>query len=138
MPGEGSANDVRVGLKEAFPKLNDSGGYEFMHAKPGSRELNVIREGQNGYTVDFLKRFVGQGRLYVRPIQRDLDLNPETVKIDHGDVVEEICNYCLNTFPMNQLREHIYVCPDKRNEESTTVIFARYKSILYIYIYIYI
>ena len=45
-----------------------------MHAKPGSRELNVIREGQNGYTVDFLKRFVGQGRLYVRPIQRDLDL----------------------------------------------------------------
>ena len=34
LPGEGNANDVSVGLKETFPKLSDSGGYEFMHAKP--------------------------------------------------------------------------------------------------------
>jgi hypothetical protein len=47
----------------------------------------MIREGQNGHTVDFLKRFVGQGRVYVRPIQRNLDLNPETAKNEHGEVV---------------------------------------------------
>jgi hypothetical protein len=29
-------------------------------------------------------------------------------------------------FPMNQLREHINVCPAKRKED-TTVTFARYK-----------
>jgi hypothetical protein len=34
LPGEGNANDVSVGLKETFLKLSDSGGYEFMHAKP--------------------------------------------------------------------------------------------------------
>jgi hypothetical protein len=34
LPGEGNANDVSVGLKETFPKLSDSAGYEFMHAKP--------------------------------------------------------------------------------------------------------
>ena len=84
LPGEGNANDVMVGLKETFSKLNDSGGYEFMHAKPGSRELSVIREGQNGYTVDFLKRFVGQGCVYIRPIQCDLDLNPETITETHS------------------------------------------------------
>ena len=112
LPGEGNANDVIVGLKGTFPKLNDSGGYEFMHTKPGSRELNVIHEGQNDYTVDFLKRFVGQGRVYIRPIQCDLDL--QTTKSEHGEVMEEICNYCFNFFPMNQLRAHIYVCPARR------------------------
>ena len=76
---------------------------------------------------------MGQGRVYVRPIQRDLDLNPETAKNKHGEVVEEIFNYCFNIFPMNQLREHIYVCPAKRKEDTgtrkkdTTLTFARYK-----------
>ena len=112
LPGEGNANDVSVGLKETFPKLSDSGGYEFMHAKPGSRELSVIREGQNGHTVDFLKRFVGQGRVYVRPIQRDLDLNPETAKNEHGEVVEEICNYCFNNmvYFSNESTQRAHIC----------------------------
>lgn len=126
LPEEANANDVRLGLKETFPKLKDSGGYEFMHAKPSSRQLNVIREGENGYTIDFLKRFVGQGRVYIRPIQSDLDLT-ETSKDreGHGAIVEEICNYCLNIYPMNKLREHIYVCPGKRNDNTANM--ARYK-----------
>ena len=95
-------------------------GDEFMYAKPSSCDLNVICKGQNGYTIDFLKRFVGQGRVYIRPIQSDLDLNPEASKDQNiqGAIVEEMCNNCFNIFPMNQLRQHIYLCPDKREDKT--------------------
>ena len=83
-------------IKETYPKLTDSGGYEFMYAKASSRQLSIIDERENGYTIEFLKRFVGQGRVYIRPIQ-----------------LEEICNHCMNIFPMNKLREHLYLCPAK-------------------------
>ena len=91
-----------------------------MYAKPSSCDLNVICKGQNGYTIDFLKRFVGQGRVYIRPIQSDLDLNPEASKDQNiqGAIVEEMCNNCFNIFPMNQLRQHIYLCPDKREDKT--------------------
>ena len=117
MPAEANANDVKVVLKEGFPKLTESGGYEFMYAKPSSRELSGIGEDQDDYTIEFLKRFVGQGRVYVRPIQPDLDLTPETTKENRESTVEEICNYCLDIFPMNRLREHINVCRDKKKRK---------------------
>ena len=75
LPEESSANDLTLALKETYQSLRDCGGYELLHAKPGSRELSVIRQGEKGYTIDFLKRFVGQGRVYIRPIQWDLDLS---------------------------------------------------------------
>ena len=60
LSGEAAASDVMVELKVSFPKLSESGGYEFMYAKPSSRELCVIEEGESGHTMDFLKRFVGR------------------------------------------------------------------------------
>jgi hypothetical protein len=116
IPITANANDVTASLKEAFLKLIDSGGYEFMHAKPSSRVLNIIAEGNDGYTIEYLKRFVGQGRIYVRAIQSDLDLSPESKKDDQTVILEEICNNCMNIFPMNKLREHMYVCPSKRRD----------------------
>ena len=79
-------------------------------------KYQVGHREQDGYTIEFLKRFVGQGRVYVRPIQSDMDLTLETTKEKQGSTVEEICNYFLDIFPMNRLREHINVRPDKRKE----------------------
>lgn len=125
LPEETNANDLTLALKETYPKLQDSGGYEFLHAKPSSRELNVIREGENGYTIDFLKRFVGQGRVYIRPIQCDLDLTVTGTSKDRSGqyVVEEMCNNCLELFPMQKLREHVYLC--KKDDDATNT--ERYK-----------
>ena len=101
-------------MKGAFPKLTGSGGYEFMYAKPSSRDQNIINEGQDGDCIEFLKQFVWQGRVYVRLIQCNLDLSPETSKEGQVSTVEEICNYCLDILPMNRLREHICLPSKKR------------------------
>ena len=123
LPEVANASDLTIALKETYPKLQDSGGYELLHARPSSRELNLIHEGEKGYTIDFLKRFVGQGCVYIRPIQCDLDLTVmETSKNREFEQVEEMCIKCLNIFPMNKLREHIYVCRKGDNTPTT----ARY------------
>ena len=123
LPEVANANDLTIALKETYPKLQDSGDYELLHARPSSRELNLIHEGEKGYTIDFLKRFVGQGRVYIRPIECDLDLTVmETSKNCEFEQVEEMCIKCLNIFPMNKLREHIYVCRKGDNTPTT----ARY------------
>ena len=114
LQADSTSSDVASALKETYPKLTDSGGYEFMYAKASSRQLSIIDEGENGYTIEFLKRFVGQGRVYIRPIQCDLDLRAMVKAKDQGDIIEESCNHCLNIFPMNKLREHLYLCPAKR------------------------
>jgi hypothetical protein len=114
-----TSSDVVAALKETYPKLTDGGGYEFMYAKASSRQLSVIDEGENGYTIEFLKQFVGQGRVYIRPIQCDLDLKAMVKAKDQGEIIEEICNHCMNIFPMNKLREHLYLCPANINTATT-------------------
>ena len=51
------------------------GGYELLKASQ-SRILEVIPSPADGYTASFLKDVVGQGRIYIRPIQRGLSLTP--------------------------------------------------------------
>ncbi|CAB3995037.1 G2 M phase-specific E3 ubiquitin- ligase-like, partial [Paramuricea clavata] len=120
---DSTSSDVVAALKETYPKLTDGGGYEFMYAKASSRQLSVIDEGENGYTIEFLKQFVGQGRVYIRPIQCDLDLKALVKAKDQGEIIEEICNHCMNIYPMNKLREHLYLCPV--NNTATTATTSR-------------
>ncbi|CAB4036525.1 Hypothetical predicted protein, partial [Paramuricea clavata] len=112
LQADSTSSDVVAALKETYPKLTDGGGYEFMYAKASSRQLSVIDEGENGYTIEFLKQFVGQGRVYIRPIHCDLDLKAMVKAKDQGEIIEEICNHCMNIFPLNKLREHLYLCPE--------------------------
>ena len=57
----------------AFPELADSGGYELMRTKQNNRELCVI---PGGYTAEYLKSIMGQAKVYICPIQRDLSITP--------------------------------------------------------------
>ena len=123
LQADSTSSDVVAALKETYPKLTDGGGYEFMYAKASSRQLSVIDKGENGYTIEFLKQFVGQGRVYIRPIQCDLDLKAMVKAKDQGEIIEEICNHCMNIFPMNKLREHLYLCP--ANNTATTATTSR-------------
>ena len=126
MPADSNPSVVRERIKETFPKLVDSGGYEFLHARPSSRHLNLIVQGPDGFTIDYLKMFVGQGRVYIRPIQSDLDLEPEANTHNYTFTAEEICNHCLDIFPVSKLREHVQLCPkNKRNNRPTRPTIER-------------
>lgn len=71
----GDNDDLQFSVMEAFPQLKDVGGYELLKANQ-SRVLEVIPSPVDGYTASYLKDVVGQGKVYIRPIQRDLSLKP--------------------------------------------------------------
>lgn len=106
-----TSDELHDEVIKAFPKLTEAGGYEFLHTEPSSRSLKIISAGPNGYTVDYLKQFVGQGRVYIRPIQSSLSLDPFSTETPAKRLVpEEFCHGCQNYFPMNKLRSHLEVC----------------------------
>ena len=76
----GDNDDLHFALMEAFPQLKDGGGYELLKANQ-SRLLEVVPSPTDGYTASYLKDVVGQGKVYIRPIQRDLSLTPVLLSV---------------------------------------------------------
>ena len=60
----------------AYPKLKEGGGFEILRCRPNTRELELISP-RIASNPQLLKRKVGNGRVYIRPIQRDLSLSED-------------------------------------------------------------
>ena len=59
-----------------------------------------------------LRVAAGQGKIYIRPIQRSLSVIPlksETSSFSTS-VLKEKCVYCLKEFPLQSLRAHVLTC----------------------------
>ena len=74
------AEEIQDALMDEFPKLARAGGFELLRQTGNNRLLELIPSPRNGYSVDYLKAVVSNAKIYVRPLQRDLD-------IDGGDEV---------------------------------------------------
>lgn len=72
VPMESTPDDFHEIVLSAFPKLKDGGGFELFRCAPNSRELLPI-----GPRVASTPKLVGNGRVYIRPLQRDLSLEAE-------------------------------------------------------------
>ena len=70
-----SAEEFRDVLLEAFPKLKGAGGYLFFKCRPNSRKLEALSKGVYSSPAA-LKERVGTAKTYIRPVQKDLDLEP--------------------------------------------------------------
>lgn len=66
------AEELREEFLVHFPKLAEEGGYELLRMGD-ARNLEVIAEPTDGYSVEYLKSVVSSAKIYVRPLQRDLD-----------------------------------------------------------------
>ena len=64
-------------LKMEFPKLEMAGGYVLMCSHSTSR---VLEELKPPYNVQRLKRETGQCKIFIRPLQSDLDLTQMPVR----------------------------------------------------------
>ena len=71
-----SAVQLHEKLISVYPKLDNAGGYELLRCLPNSRSLAKLQNSPGGHTPESLKRDVGQARIYLRPLQRDLDIIP--------------------------------------------------------------
>ena len=70
-----SAEDFRDILYQAFPQLQDGGGYQLLKCIPNSRQL----ESLSGLVMQSplkLKQRVGTARTYIRPLLKNLDTTP--------------------------------------------------------------
>lgn len=68
------AQELHDALIFEFPKLAKEGGYELLRVPDvGGRELDVLIPPEDGYSVEYLKAVVASAKLYIRPLQKDLD-----------------------------------------------------------------
>ena len=81
--------EVKTKLEEVYPKLKNGRGFEIM--RRGGAQVNdlmVIQPPRSGYSVPFLRDTAGLGQAiaFIRPIQIDLDMQPEPL-MDSSEVL---------------------------------------------------
>lgn len=68
-----SAQEFHQQLIKAFPKLSSAGGFELLRCLANSKLLEPLSPSV-AMSPNLLQRVVGKSRIFIRPIQRDLDL----------------------------------------------------------------
>ena len=58
-----------------FPKLRNGGGFELLRCAASTRQLELIPFSISN-SPKLLKPWIGNARIYIRPIQVNLDLTP--------------------------------------------------------------
>ncbi|XP_033110306.1 uncharacterized protein LOC117111504 [Anneissia japonica] len=90
-----------------FAKLQDAGGFELLTCIGSERKLVTIR---GKYTPQNIKDRLDQGRIYIRPIQNSLNLDPVDSGVDVDSGLMQKCSKCQKEFPFNILKKHIERC----------------------------
>ena len=92
-----------------YPQLNNCRGFELLRYITNCKFLEPIDVVMS---AKILKASAGQGKIYIRPIQRSLSVIPlksETSPFSTS-VLKENCVYCLKEFPLQSLRAHVLTC----------------------------
>ena len=69
-----SGQEFRDLLISAFPKLDGCGGFDLLRCIPNTKQLEVMSVALS-QSPKLLKSVVATGRVFVRPIQKDLELD---------------------------------------------------------------
>lgn len=75
--------DIYDELLFQFPKLKQAGGFELLRVpEGGGKLLQVIASPESGYTVSYLRAIVHHAKIFIRPMQNNLDSDPEPSQVD--------------------------------------------------------
>ena len=96
-----------------FPALKNSGGFEFLRCIPNCKALETLNCSLD---VQSLKTCIGQGKIYIRPIQKSLSIIP-LKRENNGTIIKEKCLNCFKEYSLEELRQHVASCD--QNFEST-------------------
>ena len=67
--------EIHDELLFGFPKLQKGGGYELLRiVDSATKELDIITAPAGGYSVEYLKAVTGSAKIFVRPLQTELDM----------------------------------------------------------------
>ena len=79
---EAGAEELHQELLVAFPRLRNGGGYEFLKLDEANRKsLTVVPPPTGGYIPVYLKAIFMEAKMFLRPLQKCLDLTPIENKV---------------------------------------------------------
>ena len=82
------AHDIYQELIYQFPKLSQGGGFELLRVpEGGGKQISVIAAPESGYKIQYLKAVVHHAKIYIRPLQRDLPLEPQKPTVNFNDIL---------------------------------------------------
>ena len=77
LPGFADVHDIFSEISYQFPQLLECGGFELLRVpEGGGKHLDVIASPENGYTTSYLRAVVHHAKIYIRPLQKSLSLEP--------------------------------------------------------------
>ena len=87
-----SWNEFREIILTAFPSLNGCGGFEFLRCVSNTKDLEVIWLSV-AQSPKLLKGMIANGRVFIRPIQKDLVLHDQEELTAVIQVINYITSY---------------------------------------------
>ncbi|XP_039524304.1 uncharacterized protein LOC120477014 [Pimephales promelas] len=109
---ENNAEDFKDYILTTYPKLGNCGGFEILKTSgmTRSRNLVVLPSPNTGYTIKTLKENMGHAVIYIRPMQKDIELSSSVVCKSPMLGPMERCLLCDKEFNFNELKVHIEGC----------------------------
>ncbi|KTF93731.1 hypothetical protein cypCar_00032262 [Cyprinus carpio] len=112
-------------LFQHFPILKECGGFQLLRSRGSTRSkiLETIPCPDDGYCPEYLLSesvMIGQAVIYIRPLQKDIDVqNLESDQpVSTGPLTE--CLYCNKKYSLSEIQDHVDVC--EKLHESGKVI----------------
>ena len=104
-----SLEEFKATIVASYPKLDGCGGFELLRCIPNSKSLTVISPAI-AHSPKHLRNMIGGGKVYIRPIQKDLSLD-----------VDKDCD--LPSDPVCiMFSSLVYPCPEIRGHEAFRAI----------------
>jgi hypothetical protein len=104
-----NAEEFHSLLLQSYPLLEFCGGYTLLRCNGKSKTLSVLEPAPGGHTPLSLSGIVGQSRVCIRPLQRDILL--ESPRVGVGRYLPRMkCLKCNMIFQMDVLQDHVSHC----------------------------
>ena len=105
----GSGNSQPEELTSGYSQLQNCGGFELMKCIPNCK---VLEPPECQISEKNLQVPAGQGKLYIRPIQRSLSVLPLKSEASpcSTSALKEKCVHCYKEYPLKVLRSHVLPC----------------------------
>ena len=128
---DGGPVHIQKVIMEKYQQLDAGGGYSLLRLAKNSHKLEEIETANGGLTVPYLKDIVRQAKLYIRPLQCEIegdDVKPTVTQVRQqssqrqvhcctmGAICiqitepEEKCLKCNCTMPLSVLMRHVKEC----------------------------
>ena len=84
-----TAQEFRDQLQQEYPKLMDGGGFELLRImEGGGKGLEDIQMPEAGYTPEYLKAVIHHAKIFVRPLQKNLDVQPQNTAVSEINIMQ--------------------------------------------------